>query len=114
MSIEQAILQEWIREMLENARQHQRKRVRQPSNEYEGGAVIAYYEMLNSLRNTLEAFGLDLRAYGLDVDLEEELLSLRRAGRRCPPRSIRDVAGAWKEHQQEVREELKEILGREW
>ncbi len=70
--------------------------------------------MLNSLRNTLETLEQDFRAYGLDVVLEEELLSLRRAGRRCPRRSIRDVAGAWKEHQQEVREELKEILGHEW
>ncbi|MDI9261092.1 hypothetical protein [Alicyclobacillus sendaiensis] len=113
MSIEQAILQEWIREMLENARQHQRKRVRQPSNEYEGGAVIAYYEMLNSLRNTLEAFGLDLRAYGLDVDLEEELLSLRRVGRRKPLRDIRTVAGAWKGNE-EARRELQDILEREW
>jgi len=114
MSFEQTLLQEWVRQMLKNARRHQRKRARQPSNDYERGAVKAYYEMLKSLRNTLETFGQDFRAYGLDVDLEEELLSLRRIGRREPRRSIRDVAGAWKEHEQEVREELKEILGCEW
>ncbi|ACV57591.1 hypothetical protein [Alicyclobacillus acidocaldarius] len=114
MSFEQTLLQKLVRQMLKNARRHQRKRARQSFNDYERGAVNAYYEMLKSLRNTLETFGQDFRAYELDVDLDEELLSLRRARRQGPRRSIRDVAGAWKEHQQEVREELKEILGREW
>ncbi|MCL6445804.1 MAG: hypothetical protein K6T83_20545 [Alicyclobacillus sp.] len=108
MSIEQAILREWIREARETALEHKRNRMRDPSNEYEAGALIAYYEMLDSLRNVVDAFGLDLHEYGLDFDLDEELLSLTNSRKRKQPRDVRTVAGAWKEQADEVRRELQE------
>ena len=74
MSIEQTILREWIREALENAKEHKARRDQEPSNEYEGGAVIAYYEMLDSLQNVMESFGLNLEEYGFNVDLDKDLL----------------------------------------
>jgi len=74
MSIEQAILREWIREARDEALKHKRRRLRDPLDRFESGALIAYYEMLSSLRNVAEGFGFDLHEYGLDFDLDEELL----------------------------------------
>lgn len=38
------------------------------------GRKLAYYEILDTIKNELEASGQDLKEFGLDVDLEKTYL----------------------------------------
>lgn len=38
------------------------------------GKTLAYYEVLDTIKNELEAHGQDLKEFGLDIDLEKEFL----------------------------------------
>ncbi|WP_123809241.1 hypothetical protein [Kyrpidia tusciae] len=74
MSKEQEIIRQWIEEMKANAKEHIQRKSRDPADEFESGAVSAYYEMISSLQNLLKRFGLELQEYVLDFDPDRELL----------------------------------------
>lgn len=38
------------------------------------GKTLAYYEVLDTIKNELEAHDQDLKEFGLDIDLEKEFL----------------------------------------
>lgn len=44
------------------------------NNDFINGKKLAYYEVLDTIKNELIANGVDLREFGLDINLEEFLL----------------------------------------
>lgn len=44
------------------------------SNEFNDGRSLAFYEMLNSIKNILEVSEENLEDYGLNIDLEKRYL----------------------------------------
>lgn len=45
-----------------------------PKDLFYQGKQLAYYEMIDTIKNELEAHNQDLKEYGLDFDLEDKLL----------------------------------------
>jgi len=45
-----------------------------PGNSFYEGKTMAYYEVLDTLKNELEVREQDLKEYGLDMDLEKSLI----------------------------------------
>ena len=43
-------------------------------DQFEDGRALAYYEVLDIIRSELDAHGYDLNEFGLNVNLEKELL----------------------------------------
>lgn len=43
-------------------------------NEFYDGKTLAYYEVLDTIKNELEAHSQDLKEFGLDIDLEKDYL----------------------------------------
>lgn len=44
------------------------------ADQLEDGRALAYYEVLDIIRSELDAHGYDLNEFGLDINLEKELL----------------------------------------
>ena len=44
------------------------------NNDFYDGKTLAYYEVLDTIKNELETHDLNLKEFGLDVDLEKEFL----------------------------------------
>ena len=47
---------------------------RQANDQFEDGRALAYYEVLDIIKSELDAHGYDLNEFGLDINLEKELL----------------------------------------
>lgn len=50
------------------------------NSEYDDGRSLAYYEILDTVKNRLILYEYDLSECGLDVDLEKTLFGLKERG----------------------------------
>ena len=63
-----------INRLLESGREAVNDKRLNPGSDYYIGKSDAYYEMLDILRNELEARDEDLKYYGIEIDIEKELI----------------------------------------
>jgi hypothetical protein len=63
-----------IARVLDNARDALKEKQNAPSDAFYDGKGLAYYEVLDTIKNELIARDVNLKEFGLDVDLEKELL----------------------------------------
>ena len=47
-----------------------------PGDSFYGGQRLAYYQVLNTIKNELDAHDENLEEYGLDINLEEAFFSV--------------------------------------
>ena len=45
-----------------------------PNDDFYKGKKLAYYEVLDTIKNELRARSMDLKEFGLDIDLERTIL----------------------------------------
>ena len=62
-----------ISRLLDNAYNAVEERKQEPSNDFLEGKCLAYFEMLDILRSELDVRDQDLKQFGLDIDLENEI-----------------------------------------
>ena len=67
-------LQYILSRMLDNANDTMKELKNNPKDLFYQGKQLAYYEMIDTIKNELEAHNQDLKEYGLDFDLEDKLL----------------------------------------
>jgi aspartyl/asparaginyl-tRNA synthetase len=63
-----------ISRVLDNARDALEEKQNAPSDMFYVGKGFAYYEVLDTIKNELIANDADLKEFGLDINLEKELL----------------------------------------
>lgn len=63
-----------ISRIIENANEALSESRENASDKFADGRTLAYYEVLDVIKNELDAHGHDLKEFGLDVDLEKEFL----------------------------------------
>ena len=70
----ESALQYILSRMLDNANDTMKELKNNPKDLFYQGKQLAYYEMIDTIKNELEAHNQDLKDYGLDFDLEDKLL----------------------------------------
>ena len=60
-----------IARLIENANDCLAERKEDPKSEFLDGKSLAYYEMLDTIKNELMAHSVDLKEFGLDIDLDK-------------------------------------------
>ena len=70
----ESALQYILSRMLDNANDAMKELKNNPKDLFYQGKQRAYYEMIDTIKNELEAHNQDLKEYGLDFDLEDKLL----------------------------------------
>lgn len=70
----ESALQYILSRMLDNANDTMKALKNNPKDLFYQGKQLAYYEMIDTIKNELEAHNQDLKEYGLDFDLEDKLL----------------------------------------
>lgn len=70
----ESALQYILSRMLDNANDTMKELKNNPKDLFNQGKQLAYYEMIDTIKNELEAHNQDLKEYGLDFDLEDKLL----------------------------------------
>ena len=50
-----------------------------PNDDFYEGKRLAYYEMLLAIQDDIKTNGTDSKEYGIDIDLEKEIMGLTRA-----------------------------------
>lgn len=63
-----------VSRVIENANDAIEETKQNPNDEFYKGQKLAYYEILDTLKNELTAHDQDLKEFGLDVDLEKTFL----------------------------------------
>lgn len=63
-----------IGRVIENADIAKNDLIERPKDDYLQGRKMAYYEILDTIKNELEAHDQDLKEFGLDINLEKEYL----------------------------------------
>jgi hypothetical protein len=63
-----------ISRVIENANDALEESIRNKGDDFYKGRKLAYYEILDSIKNELEARDQDLKEFGLDIDLEKTYL----------------------------------------
>jgi hypothetical protein len=63
-----------IARILDNAKDALKEKQDAPLDEFYNGKGLAYYEVLDTIKNELIAHDVDLKEFGLDMNLEKELL----------------------------------------
>lgn len=63
-----------ISRVIENANDAAEEAKQNKADDFYKGRKLAYYEILDTLKNELEARDADLKEFGLDVDLEKTFL----------------------------------------
>ena len=66
-----------VKRLLDNAatvKKEREEKQTEDNKQYYDGLMEAYYEMLDTLKNQLLVYDQDLAAFGLDMDLEKELV----------------------------------------
>ncbi len=64
-----------IARLLERAKESAIETKKNPENDFEAGRNMAYYEMLDILKTELEMREEDLKAFGLNINLEKAILN---------------------------------------
>lgn len=67
------IFQQWISDLLDEARRRRDTSLRHPEDKFESGIAFAYYDILTKLKNAAISLGFDPKAVGLEIDLDREL-----------------------------------------
>ena len=70
----ESALQYILSRMLDNANDTMKELKNNPKDLFYQGKQLAYYEMIDTIKNELESHNQDLKEYGLDFDLEDKLL----------------------------------------
>lgn len=70
----ESALQYILSRILDNANDTMKELKNNPKDLFYQGKQLAYYEMIDTIKNELEAHNQDLKEYGLDFDLEDKLL----------------------------------------
>ncbi|MCL6577093.1 hypothetical protein [Kyrpidia sp.] len=68
------ILQQWISDLLEEARHHRDVARRHPEDKFESGIAFAYYDILTRSKNAAIRLDFDPKTVGLEIDLDREFL----------------------------------------
>lgn len=63
-----------ISRVIENANDALEEKKQNPNDDFYKGHAMAYYEILDTIKNELEAHDQDLKEYGLGIDLEKTFL----------------------------------------
>jgi hypothetical protein len=63
-----------ISRVIDNAKDAQREREEKGSNDFYDGKCLAYYEVLDTIKNELIVNEVDLSQFGLDINLEDSIL----------------------------------------
>lgn len=63
-----------ISRVIENANDALEESKQNPKDDFYKGRKLAYYEILDTIKNELEAKDADLKEFGLDIDLEKTFL----------------------------------------
>lgn len=63
-----------IERLLSNANDAMQEAEDNKNDPFYSGKALAYYEVLDTIRNELSARGQDLKEFGLDIDLEKKFL----------------------------------------
>ena len=63
-----------IARLLDNANDCVEDAKENPGSEFFDGKKLAYYEMLDTIKNELIAHDDDIKEFGLDINLEKKLL----------------------------------------
>ncbi len=63
-----------ISRVIENANDAAKENKEHKGSEFYEGKTLAYYEVLDTIKNELEAHSQDLKEFGLDINLEKEYL----------------------------------------
>lgn len=63
-----------ISRVVDNAKDALEEASENPKDDFYKGKKLAYYEILDTIKNELAARDADLKEYGLDVDLEKIFL----------------------------------------
>ena len=59
-----------IARLLENAKDAKEESMKDRADMFAAGRKVAYYEMLDTLKSELDVHDADLKAFGLDVDVD--------------------------------------------
>ena len=60
--------------IIERAFEAAEERRQADADHFERGRAVAYYEVLDIVKNELDAHDYDLKEFGLDINLEKEFL----------------------------------------
>lgn len=63
-----------VSRVLDNANDAISEAKENPEDDYYKGRKMAYYEVLDTIKNELKARDADLKEFGLDIDLENVIL----------------------------------------
>jgi hypothetical protein len=63
-----------VSRVIENARDAREEAKENKSDDFYRGKNLAYYEILDTIKNELDVRDEDLKELGLDIDLEKEFL----------------------------------------
>ena len=66
--------QDIVSKIVRNAMDVSAEAKKNPEDSFLGGRYIAYYEVLDTIKNQLIVREADLSEYGLDINLEKEYL----------------------------------------
>ena len=64
-----------VSRVIENANDAVEESNQNQKDDFYKGRKLAYYEILDTIKNELSARDQDLKEYGLDIDLEKEFLN---------------------------------------
>lgn len=62
-----------IARVLDNANDAVKESEENPNDEFYDGKRLAYYEVLDTIKNELTVRDQDLKEFGLDIDLENQI-----------------------------------------
>ena len=63
-----------VARVLENANDAFKESTENKDDDFYKGKKLAYYEILDTIKNELKARGQDLKEFGLDINLEKKFL----------------------------------------
>ena len=63
-----------VSRVLDNANDATSEAKENPEDDFYKGRKMAYYEVLDTIKNELKARDADLKEFGLDIDLENVIL----------------------------------------
>lgn len=65
-----------VTRLIDNANDSMEEFKQNPKSEFYDGKTLAYYEMLDTIKNELLVRDVDLKEYGLDINLEEKFFDV--------------------------------------
>lgn len=60
-----------INRVIQNAKEAQKENQEDPQDEFYQGKLMAYYEILDTIKTELQVRDEDLKEYGIDIDIEK-------------------------------------------